>query len=213
MQGSRCGLNPRTSGSRPEPKADAQPLSHPGIPNWCQINWISCHWLNFTLSLMWKLGVNIDVYHSFCHWLTVFCFTSSAFTTFALSSQIHQKQIKEKVYPSFLLLYYQIPRRLSINIHWINERICTIKINFVICAYFTNKILKSIFKCQIEKNLIDIFLESEHPGTPEWLSGWASAFGSGCDPWVPGSSPVLAPAWSMPLLPLPMSASVSLMNK
>ena len=26
------GLNPGTPGSRPEPKADAQPLSHPGIP-------------------------------------------------------------------------------------------------------------------------------------------------------------------------------------
>ena len=25
------GLNPRIPGSRPEPKADAQPLSHPGI--------------------------------------------------------------------------------------------------------------------------------------------------------------------------------------
>ena len=27
------GLDPRTSGSQPEPKADAQPLSHPGIPH------------------------------------------------------------------------------------------------------------------------------------------------------------------------------------
>ena len=27
------GLNPRTPGSLPEPKADAQPLSHPGVPN------------------------------------------------------------------------------------------------------------------------------------------------------------------------------------
>ena len=26
------GLDPRTPGSRPEPKADTQPLSHPGIP-------------------------------------------------------------------------------------------------------------------------------------------------------------------------------------
>ena len=26
------GLDPRTPGSRPGPKADAQPLSHPGIP-------------------------------------------------------------------------------------------------------------------------------------------------------------------------------------
>ena len=27
-----AGLNPMTPGSHPEPKADAQPLSHPGIP-------------------------------------------------------------------------------------------------------------------------------------------------------------------------------------
>ena len=27
-----AGLNPRTSGSRPEPKADTQPLSYPGAP-------------------------------------------------------------------------------------------------------------------------------------------------------------------------------------
>ena len=26
------GLNPRTPGSGPEPKANAQPLSHPGVP-------------------------------------------------------------------------------------------------------------------------------------------------------------------------------------
>ena len=26
------GLNPRTPGSRPEPKTDTQPLSHPGVP-------------------------------------------------------------------------------------------------------------------------------------------------------------------------------------
>ena len=27
------GLDPRTPGSRPEPKADAQPLSHPDVPD------------------------------------------------------------------------------------------------------------------------------------------------------------------------------------
>ena len=27
-----AGLDPRTPGSQPEPEADAQPLSHPGIP-------------------------------------------------------------------------------------------------------------------------------------------------------------------------------------
>ena len=33
LQGARWGLHPRTLGSRPEPKADAQPLSHPGVPH------------------------------------------------------------------------------------------------------------------------------------------------------------------------------------
>ena len=32
LQGADVGLNPRTLGSRPEPKADTQPLSHPDIP-------------------------------------------------------------------------------------------------------------------------------------------------------------------------------------
>ena len=31
-----AGPDPRTQGPRPEPKADAQPLSHPGAPS----NWI-----------------------------------------------------------------------------------------------------------------------------------------------------------------------------
>ena len=31
--GTNVGLDPRTPGSRPEPKTDAQPLSHPGVPN------------------------------------------------------------------------------------------------------------------------------------------------------------------------------------
>ena len=36
------GLDPRTPGSRPEPKADAQPLSHPGAhPElFCLKKWI-----------------------------------------------------------------------------------------------------------------------------------------------------------------------------
>ena len=33
LQGARCGLDPGTTGSQPEPKADAQPLNHPGVPN------------------------------------------------------------------------------------------------------------------------------------------------------------------------------------
>ena len=33
MQEPDVGLNPRTPGSRPGQKADAQSLSHPGVPN------------------------------------------------------------------------------------------------------------------------------------------------------------------------------------
>ena len=32
------GLDPRTLGSRPEPKADAKPLSHPGAPVYIFLN-------------------------------------------------------------------------------------------------------------------------------------------------------------------------------
>ncbi|CAK7296479.1 hypothetical protein VULLAG_LOCUS5463 [Vulpes lagopus] len=32
MPGACCGLDPRTPGSRPGPKAGAKPLSHPGTP-------------------------------------------------------------------------------------------------------------------------------------------------------------------------------------
>ena len=44
------GLDPGTSGSRPEPKAGAQLLSHPGLPIWMIFisevgGWTrSCHW-------------------------------------------------------------------------------------------------------------------------------------------------------------------------
>ena len=33
LRGPKAGLHPRTPGSHPEPKTDAQALSHPGIPN------------------------------------------------------------------------------------------------------------------------------------------------------------------------------------
>ena len=33
-----AGLNPRTLGSRPEPKADAQPLSHSGVPTFYHLS-------------------------------------------------------------------------------------------------------------------------------------------------------------------------------
>ena len=34
MQGALCGTRSRTPGSQPEPKADARPLSCPGMPVW-----------------------------------------------------------------------------------------------------------------------------------------------------------------------------------
>ena len=46
MQGARCGTQSQILGSCPEPKADAQPLSHPGVP------------LPFLLSLMHVLGTH-----------------------------------------------------------------------------------------------------------------------------------------------------------
>ena len=35
LQGAQCGTQSGIPGSCPEPKADTQPLSHPGIPNYC----------------------------------------------------------------------------------------------------------------------------------------------------------------------------------
>ena len=51
----------------------------------------------------------------------------------------------------------------------------------------------------------EVPLEDENHGIPGWLSGWASAFGSGCDPTVPGLSPISAPC----LEPASPSACVS----
>ena len=38
-----AGLDPKTPGSHPEPKADAQPLSHPGIPVLCFKKYTAVH--------------------------------------------------------------------------------------------------------------------------------------------------------------------------
>ena len=38
LWGVDAGLYPRTPKSRPEPKADAQPLSHPGVPGFLLLN-------------------------------------------------------------------------------------------------------------------------------------------------------------------------------
>ena len=50
-------------------------------------------------------------------------------------------------------------------------------------------------------------------GTPGWLSGWASAFSSGCDPAVPGWSPTSGSPEGACLLCLCLCLSLSLMNK
>ena len=61
-----------------------------------------------------------------------------------------------------------------------------------------------------------LFLKKESCGTPGWLSGWMSAFGSGCDPGVLGSRPTSG-SWCMepasPSAYVSASVCVSLMNK
>ena len=52
------GLHPGTLGSRPEPKADAQPLSHPGVPN--------LEFLNFLCLILGKknmVEIKISVFY------------------------------------------------------------------------------------------------------------------------------------------------------
>ena len=48
-----AGLNPRTLGSQPEPKADTQLLSHPGIPS-CGVCCASPWTVSGLFLLMWK---------------------------------------------------------------------------------------------------------------------------------------------------------------
>ena len=58
-------------------------------------------------------------------------------------------------------------------------------------------------------------LQSRKPtrGIPGWLSGLAPAFGSGCHPGVPGSSPMLGSLHGSLLLHLPMSLLLSLFHE
>ena len=60
------GLNPRTPGSCPELKGDAQPLSHPGIPKWAALDANSRQPLMEWLFTMRGLG-------SSPHYLTQIC--------------------------------------------------------------------------------------------------------------------------------------------
>ena len=43
MQGADVGLNPRSPGSRPGPKAGTKPLCHPGIPEDSSLTSLPCH--------------------------------------------------------------------------------------------------------------------------------------------------------------------------
>ncbi|XP_072632665.1 disintegrin and metalloproteinase domain-containing protein 18-like isoform X8 [Canis lupus baileyi] len=62
------GLNPRTQGSCPEPKAEAQPLSHPGIPTHsfidehlgCVFLLLSCYCINKTCRKVHLMGYNCN---------------------------------------------------------------------------------------------------------------------------------------------------------
>ncbi|XP_077705397.1 disintegrin and metalloproteinase domain-containing protein 18-like isoform X8 [Canis aureus] len=62
------GLNPRTQGSCPEPKAEAQPLSHPGIPIHsfidehlgCVFLLLSCYCINKTCRKVHLMGYNCN---------------------------------------------------------------------------------------------------------------------------------------------------------
>ena len=49
------GLDPTTPGSRPEPKADTQPLCHPGAPNHIFFihSSVEGHFASFRVWLLW----------------------------------------------------------------------------------------------------------------------------------------------------------------
>ena len=49
------GLDPGTMGSRPEPKADAQPLSHPGVPTLLRIRSEVCLYIHMKYTMADKL--------------------------------------------------------------------------------------------------------------------------------------------------------------
>ena len=62
----------------------------------------------------------------------------------------------------------------------------------------------SIFSVVVYR-MYGTFKERCYIGMPGWLSGWASAFGSGRDPGVLGSSPTSGLPLDTLFLPLPMS--------
>ena len=75
------GLDPGTPGSRPEPKVDAQPLSHPGVPapdlptspSRLAPSWVSCWCLMLPILESWASLNTSRASHSCCSaWMT-FC--------------------------------------------------------------------------------------------------------------------------------------------
>ena len=88
-----------------------------------------------------------------------------------------------------------------------------------------SKLLAHCFICTKEKLLINWFSNTSKnricpeiegiwkiSGAPGWLRGWASAFGSGCDPGVLGSSSTSGSLWGACFslcLSLPLSVSLN----
>ena len=65
MQGAQCGTRSRTPGSRPEPKADAQPLSHPGLRQLFSIV-TNYYFLLQSGNLQLKSVHGLHIVHEFC---------------------------------------------------------------------------------------------------------------------------------------------------
>ena len=62
-----AGLDPRTPGSHPEPKADARPLSHPGVPGSVPKSWFgSGHDLRAVRSSPRRAQCRGNLRFSFC---------------------------------------------------------------------------------------------------------------------------------------------------
>ena len=60
------GLDPRTLGSQSEPKADAQPLSHPGTPSSSFLVVKNKFWIVFPFSFSWQFQ-RYQKTGNFCH--------------------------------------------------------------------------------------------------------------------------------------------------
>ena len=80
MPGPDAGLDPRTPGSRPGPKADAKSLSHPGIPR--MIFLYECILFEFVELAMYRK------FSSIIYWKIVFSVLFGSFTSGMLITQM-----------------------------------------------------------------------------------------------------------------------------